>query len=195
VVDQVKDGQFPEADTLQLLVEAATIDQQTISDAASKLCEIEGRLEQQVESLSDWIAGEVDRRLAATIKTAASQIAAKLNAANDAAEQARTRYERAARVAMSRIQFAALGCFALGTLGMIFGVYISARVILPSPDIFQRQRQAEATVAELAAHGGDSILSYCETAKGQKRCIRTEERGSERPWRAAGDTYRLIYGY
>ena len=137
----------------------------------------------------------MDRRLAATIATAASQIAAKLTAANDAAEQARTRYEHAARLAINRVLFVALGCFALGALGMIFGVYISARVILPPPDIFQRQRQAEATVAELAAHGGDSILSYCETAKGRKRCIRTEERGSERPWGAAGETYRLIYGY
>jgi len=162
-VDQVKDGQFPQADTLQLLIEAAYIDQQTISAAARRLCEIEGRLDQQVRALSDWVAGEVDRRLATTIDTTASRIAAALTAANDAAEQARTHYEHAAQLAISRIQFLALGCFGLGSLGMILGVYVSARVILPPPDIFERQRQAEATVAELAAHGGNSILKYCDT--------------------------------
>jgi hypothetical protein len=175
MTERVKDGRFQDVDVLQHLVEAANIDQQTISRASKVMLSTAEHLEREVGTLSEWIAAEVRCKL----------------------EAAAAGHKKAVEFSIKRVAWIALGYFCFGCVGMIFGIYISARVILPAPDILQREREAEATVAELAAHGGNSILSNCPTDKGYKRCIRTEERGLDPAhyWGTSGETYRLVYGY
>ena len=114
--------------------------------------------------------------------------------ANDAAKRAQVRYENAARTAIERVVKIALGCFFIGCVGMIIGVYVAARIILPAPDVLQREREAQQNVEKLAPRGGNSVLSMCKTPQGGKLCIRTDERGQPMPW-GDGGTYRLVYGY
>ena len=79
---------------------------------------------------------------------------------------------------------------------MMICAYVVARLILPPPDVLQREREAEQNVEKLAPRGGNSFLTMCKTAQGERLCIRTDERGQQAPWGAGGgETYRLIYGY
>jgi hypothetical protein len=189
-------GQFPFEDAAQHLVEAAIRNEATISAAAVELREIEQRLGRQVRTLPEWVAAEVDRKLAATVNGAASQISDKFSATSKAAERAQLGYENAARFAIGHITRVALMCFACGCLGMIIGVYISARVILPAPDILQRASEAEEAVKKLAPRGGNSVLTDCPMGDGSSRlCIRTDERDPRIWHQVPGDTIRLIYGY
>jgi len=177
---------------------------QTLPDASEaairKMRETDEILRQRIQTLPDWVAGEVDRRLAQVVHDAAEQITANvsagLKAENEAASRAKVRYENAAKFSVRRVVETALGCFVIGCIGMITGVYVAARLILPAPDVLQREREAEQTVEKLAPRGGNSILAMCKTAQGDRQCVRTDERGQPTtPFGAGGETYRIIYGY
>ena len=168
-------------------------------------------LRQRIQTLPDWVAGEVDRRLAQVVHDAAEQITANVSAGlkaeneaarrakvqyEEAASRAKVRYENAAKFSVRRVVGTALGCFVIGCIGMITGVYVAARLILPAPDVLQREREAEQTLEKLAPRGGNSILAMCKTAQGDRQCVRTDERGQPTtPFGAGGETYRIIYGY
>jgi hypothetical protein len=189
--------------------------------AIGKMRETDELLRQRIQTLPDWVAGEVDKRLEKAVRDAAEQITvnvtASLKAENEAARRATVqyeeaagrakvryeeaasratvRYENAAKFAVRRVVGTALGCFVIGCIGMITGVYVAARLILPAPDVLQREREAEQTVEKLAPRGGNSILTMCQTAQGVRQCVRTDERGQPTPFEAGGGTYRIIYGY
>jgi hypothetical protein len=197
MLDRIAAGQFPFEEANRHLVEAAIRNEETISRTAREMREIERQLRERVEGLPDWIAGEVDRRLAAAVNRTGSQVSAQLSGANEAATRAQAAYENAVKFAMWRITLLALICFLVGCIGMIGGLYISARLLLPAPDILQREREAEQTVAKLVARGGDSELTQCAVQGGPSRlCIRTDERDGGSPWKGNhGETYRVIFGY
>jgi hypothetical protein len=192
--DERASGGFDFDDASQRLAEVAIRNEEMISTAAREMQQITHQLGERVRTLPDWITGEVDRRLVATIQKTATEISARLTDATGAAERAQAHYEKAVKFAVNKIVRIALACFVCGCIAMVLGVYISARVILPAPDVLQRQREAEQNVEKLAPRGGNSVLSMCTTAQGKKLCIRTDERGEPNPW-GQGETYRIIYGY
>jgi hypothetical protein len=182
-------------DTASLrLAEAAIRNEETISTAAREMQQIVRELSERVRTLPDWITNEVDRRLTTAVHTTATEISVRLTDAATAAERAQAHYEKAVQFAVARIVRIALACFACGCVGMVLGIFISARIILPAPDVLQREREAEQTVQKLAPRGGNSMLSTCKTAHGDKLCIRTDERGEPNAW-GQDETYRIIYGY
>ena len=173
MTERVKDGRCPEVDVLQHLVQAAIADQRAISEASKVMLTTAKQLERDATEYPNWVAAEVNRKLAA--------VAADFN--------------KAVRHSIKRVAWIATGYFFVACVGMVIGVYISARFILPAPDILQRAREAEETVARLAPRGGNSVLEECPTAQGPKLCIRTDERGQSNLWQRPGQTLRLIYGY
>jgi len=189
-------GEFPCEDAIRHLVEAALSNEDTISMAAREMREIEDQLGERGRTLPNWLATEVDRRLEETVDKTATRICARLTDATSAAVRAHAHYENAVKFSIYKIVRIGFACFVFGCIGMVLGVYISARVILPAPDVLQRQREAEQNVEKLAPRGGNSVLFTCETTQGEKLCIRTDERGEPKPFgRGGGETYRLIYGY
>ena len=185
------------------LVEAAIRNEQAIATAignmeaaARNMRTTEQMLQEKVRTLPNWGAGEVDNRLEKVVHDTGAQISASLRAANDAARRAQVQYENAAKFAIKRVVQIALGCFFIGCISMMICAYVVARLILPPPDVLQREREAEQNVEKLAPRGGNSFLTMCKTAQGERLCIRTDERGQQSPWGAGGgETYRLIYGY
>jgi hypothetical protein len=193
-------GDYPCDEISFRLHEAAYRNQEASESAIRKLEETDEMLRQRIEALPNWVAGEVDKRLEKVVHDAAEQITPKvtagLKAVIDSANRARVQYENAAKFAPKSVVWTALGCFATGCIGMIIGVYIAARLILPAPDVLQREREAEQNVEKLAPRGGNSVLAMCKTGQGEERqCIRTDERGQQTPFAAGGETYRIIYGY
>lgn len=152
-------------------------------------------LQQHVRNFPDRIALEVNQKLAGAADAAADRISTKFKSANEMAEQARVNYERAANFAAQRVAYLAMASFALGCLGMTAGVAISAKFILPDPDIIQRAREAERVVEILTPKGGNSILNTCTSRSVTRTCVRTDEAGSERYIGSRGETYRILYGY
>jgi hypothetical protein len=178
------------------LVEAAIRNEQAIETATRNMRQTDEMLREKIRSLSNWVAGEVDKRLEKVVHDTGAQISASLTAANDAARRAEVQYENAAKFAIKRAVQIAVGCFFIGCIGMIIGVYVVARLILPAPDVLQREREAEQNVEKLAPRGGSSFLTMCKTPQGERLCIRTDERGQQTLWGVGGgETYRIIYGY
>jgi hypothetical protein len=181
------------------LVEAAIRNEEAIESAIRKMQATDEMLRERDQTLPAWVAGEVDNRLEKVVKHAAKQITAQvtsdLTAVNEAASRLRVQYENAAKFAPKSVVLTALACFFFGCIGMLIGVYLSARVFLPAPDVLQRERQAEQNVEKLAPRGGNSVLTMCKTAQGERQCVRTEERGQQIFTGAGGETYRIIYGY
>jgi len=185
------DASFGEA--YRDLVEAAIRNEQAIETATRKMRETHEMLRERIRTLPNWVAGEVDKRLEKVVHDTAAQISASLAATNDAARRLQVQYENAAKFAVKRM---AVACFGSGCIGMIIGVYIAPRLILPAPDVLQREREAEQNVEKLAPRGGNSVLSTCRTAQGERLCVRTDERGQQMPFGGGGgETYRIIYGY
>ena len=177
-------------------MEAAIRNEQAIETATRNMRETDEMLRERIRTLPNWIANEVDKRLGKVVHDTGTQVSASLTAANDAARRAQIQYENAAKFALKRVVQIAVGCFIIGCIGMIIGVYAVARLILPAPDVLQREREAEQNVEKLAPRGGDSFLTMCKTAQGERLCIRTDERGQQTLWgTGGGETYRLIYGY
>jgi hypothetical protein len=186
---------FSFEDAALRVAEAAIRNEEAIATAACNMQAINQQLGEKVRTLPDWITTEVDRRLTATVQRTSTEITAQLTGANDAAKKLQVQYERAAKFALKRIAQIALVCFGCGCLGMILGVYISARLILPASDILQRQQEAEQAVAKLAPRGGNSILQQCTVGSVSRLCVRTDESGGSKPWGSGSETYRLIFGY
>jgi hypothetical protein len=180
------------------LVEAAIRHEQAIESAIRKMQATDEMFRERVQTLPAWVAGDVNNRLEKVVNDAAKQITAQvtgnLTAVNEAASRLLVQYENAAKFAPKSVVLTALACFFIGCIGMIIGVYVAARLILPAPDVLQREREAEQNVEKLAPRGGNSILTKCETAQGDRLCIRTDERGHQTLW-GTGETYRIIYGY
>jgi hypothetical protein len=188
------DASFGEA--YRDLVEAAIRNEQAIETATRNMRETDEMLRERIRTLPNWIANEVDKRLGKVVHDTGTQVSASLTAANDAARRAQVQYENAAKFAIKRVVQIAAGCLFIGCIGMIIGVYVVARLILPAPDVLQRERVAEQNVEKLAPRGGNSFLTMCKTAQGERLCIRTDERGQQTSWGAGGgETYRIIYGY
>jgi len=194
-------GHYPSDEISFRLHHAAHRNQEAAEAAIGKMRETDEILRQRIQTLPDWVAGEVDRRLAQVVHDAAEQITANvsagLKAENEAASRAKVRYENAAKFSVRRVVGTALGCFVIGCIGMITGVYVAARLILPAPDVLQREREAEQNVEKLAPRGGNSIWTKCQTTQGDYRqCVRTDERGQSTAFvGAGGETYRIVYGY
>jgi hypothetical protein len=187
-------GDFSFEEASLRLVEAAIRNQEVIQMATRNMREAEEMLREKVRTLPNWVSGEVHKRLEKVVHDTAAQISASLTDANDAARRAQVQYENAAKFAIKRTVHVAVACFFIGCIAMIIGVYVAARLILPAPDVLQRERQAEQNVEKLAPAGGKSLLSMCKTAQGERLCIRTDEQ--QMPFRAGGgETYRVIYGY
>jgi hypothetical protein len=194
----IGDASFGEA--YRDLVEAAIRNEAAISTAIGNMetatrnmRKAEEMLREKVRTLPDWVTGEVDKRIEKIVHNTAAQITNNLAAVNEAARRLQVQYENAAKFGVKRM---AVACFGSGCIGMIIAMYVAAWLILPAPDVLQREREAEQNVEKLAPLGGNSILSMCKTAQGERRCVRTDERGQQMPFGVGGgETYRIIYGY
>jgi ElaB/YqjD/DUF883 family membrane-anchored ribosome-binding protein len=166
-------------------IEHALVEMQKVIAALQKT---ERGFEAQQKSLPQFVSAEVDRKLAQTVDSAASQISARFDDTYQGAERARQSFDEAAERARkvtdiaeswlrNNIMWSALGCFALGCVGMVLGVWLCAQLFVPPSDILQHQREAEQAVATLSPQGGESALSWCENQDHSKkhRCVRTDE--------------------
>jgi ElaB/YqjD/DUF883 family membrane-anchored ribosome-binding protein len=197
--------------------EAALANEEAIEHAVAEMQKVMAALqktelgfEAQQKSLPQFVSAEVDRKLAQTVDSAASQISARFDdtyqgaerarqSFDDAAERARTVTENAESWLRNNIMWSALGCFALGCVGMILGVWLCAQLFVPPSDILQHRREAEQAVAALSPQGGESALGWCDNQDHSKkrRCVRTDETMNDSPFTSDGGkrTYRIIYGY
>jgi hypothetical protein len=177
-------------------------------EVVTGLQQLESDLAAQQKNLPLLVVSEVDRKLSETVTSATKQISQRFAAAHEAAAKAQKTFEEAADNTNRVYQRAAasltkgivrnsLICFAVGCLGMIFGVWLCVRLFLPPADILQRERNAEQAVSTLAPEGGNSLLNWCNTSAGRRRCVRTDERTEQGAWGdpSHSETYRIIYGY
>jgi hypothetical protein len=174
-------------ETYRNLVEAAIRNEEAIESAIRKMQATDEILRKRVQTLPDWVAGEVDRRLEKVVHDTVAKVTANLTAVNDAAKRLQVQYENAAKFNVRRM---AVACFGFACIGIIIGAFIAAWRILPPPDVLQRDRLAQQNVEKLAPRGGNAILTTC----GDRLCVRTDERGQQ-TWGAGTETYRIVYGY
>src|SRR5208283_4754805 len=81
-------GDFPFEEANRHLVEAAIRNEAVLAKSASEMRELERMLGERVRGLPDWIAAEVDRRLAEAVRRTAVEVTKRLSDANDAATRA-----------------------------------------------------------------------------------------------------------
>ena len=194
VAEIVPERTFNFEDALQRVIEAALRNEAALTLSAEQLQDLAQDLSNQVQSLPVAVSNSVESKLRGAAAAAAIEIQKKFTDADNAADQARERYESSVRFFSARsvayfIALAILVCF-----GVTLAVFVITRAILPPKDILQQERQAQQAVFDLRPRGGASVITYCTTPTGDRLCVRTDERDPG-PWGSNGETYRIIYGY
>jgi len=104
-------GDYPSDEISFRLHHAAHRHQEAAEAAIGKMRETDEILRQRIQTLPDWVAGEVDKRLEKAVRDAAEKITANvtasLKAENEAARRAKVQYEEAASRAKVQYEEAA----------------------------------------------------------------------------------------
>lgn len=182
-------------DALQRVMEAALRNERALNAAAMQLSDLLRVATASTTSLPAEVAASVRERLRDAALSAARTMSRHFADADAAALRARRAYEDAARRSRRHVATWWLALLSASCAGVTLSAILIKDVILPSPDILRREREAESAVAVLRAQGGDAVLTHCSTSDGDRLCVRTDESGSPNLWSRDGETYRIIHGY